>query len=67
MTAYQIMNDHAKRKTWGRTAWDCYLAICPVTDRADWWESWVIFEDTLDAWGFVEEAMKGSRRIKSQK
>ena len=58
MTAGQIMNDGAVRKTWHRTALDCDHAICPVTDRADWWESWVIFEDTLDAEGFMEEVTK---------
>ena len=67
MTAEEIMNRDAEWKTWRRTASDCYDAIYPVTDLADWWESLVLDEDTLTAWGFVEEAMKGSRRIKSQK
>ena len=55
MTAKQIMNDHAEWITRDRTASDCDYAIYFVTDNA---ESWVLLENTLDAWDFIEEAMK---------
>ena len=58
MNAKQIMDDSTEWRMWHNTAWDCDLAICPVTDRADWWESWVLIENTLDAEGFMEEVMK---------
>ena len=59
VTAEQIMNDHADvRATWGRTALRCHCAIYPVTDNADWLESGVIGEDTLNAEGFMAEATK---------
>ena len=67
MTAEEIMNRDAEWKTWRRTASDCYDAIYPVTDLADWWESLVLGEDTLRAQDIMREAIKGSRRIKSQK
>ena len=58
MTAEQIMNDNARWGTWVRTALDCDCAIRPVTDYADWWESWVLDEDTLSAQAFMQEVMK---------
>ena len=57
-TAYQIMDGEVKWKTLRRAAHDCYWPISNVTDLADWWESLVLFEDTLNAWGIMEEAIK---------
>ena len=61
------MNDNVKRETLGRTASDYYWPIYHATDSADWRESLVLYEDTLDARAIMGEATKGSRRIKSQK
>ena len=58
LSAKQIMNDYAESATWGRTALRCHCAIYFATDNADWRESGVIGEDTLDAGGFMAEAMK---------
>ena len=58
MTAGQIMNDGAVRKTWHRTALDCDCATRNATDDADWRESEVIFENTLHAGNIMREAMK---------
>ena len=58
MKAYQIMNNDAMWETLERSASDCYYAIIRATDRADWWESWVIFEDTLNAGGFMTEVFR---------
>ena len=58
MQAWQIMSDHAEWKTRGRTALDCDYAILNVTDYADWRESGVLDEDTLNAWGIMAEAIK---------
>ena len=81
MNAWQIMSDHAEWKAWHNTADNCDNAILNVTDFADWRESEVLRENTLTSWwesevlnegilsaeDFMAEAMKGSRRIKSQK
>ena len=58
MTAGQIMNDGAVRKTWHRTALDCDHATRNATDYADWRESLVLIESTLNAGDFMAEAMK---------
>ena len=58
MKAEQIMNYGTEWITWGRTMEDCDYAICFTTDNADWWDSDVLDEDTLDAGNFVEEVMK---------
>ena len=58
MDARQIMNDSAEWKTLGRAAHDCYHAIYFVTDSADWDESRVLYESTLNAWDFMQEAIK---------
>ena len=58
MTVEQIMSDHAEWATWHRTAHDCHYAICVTIDPADYWKSWVLLEDTLNAEGIMEEAMK---------
>ena len=58
MKASEIMNDHTGWHTLDRAAWDCYDAICPVTDYADLRESEVLFENTFDEWGIMEEAIK---------
>ena len=58
MTAEEIMDFGARWATWGRTARDCYWAIYPVTGPRDWRESWVLLEDTLNAWGIMAEVMK---------
>ena len=58
MTAWQIMDDHARWITRVRTASDYHCAIRNVTDHADLLESGVIGEDTLNAWGIMEEVMK---------
>ena len=58
MKAYQIMNNHAKWQTLERSALDCYIAFCPATNDTDYWESRVMVEDTLNAWGIMAEAMK---------
>ena len=58
MTAEEIMNNDARWETCDRTAWNCDHATRYATDYADWWESWVLLEDTLDAEGIMEEAMK---------
>ena len=58
MTAEQMMNHAARRQTWHIGAWDCYYAICPVTDYADLRESRVLLEDTLTARDFMQEVMK---------
>ena len=58
MKAYQIMNGNARWPTQDRTASDCDYAIIRATDRADWEESWVIFEDTLNAGGFMTEVFR---------
>ena len=58
MTAEQMMNHAARRQTWHIGAWDCYYAICPVTDYADLRESEVLGEDTLDARAIMGEATK---------
>ena len=52
------MNYGADRETRHGTAWDCHRAIRNVTDYADWWESGVLFEDTLNAQAIMEEATK---------
>ena len=67
MNAWQIMSDHAEWKAWHNTADNCDNAILNVTDFADWRESEVLNEGILSAEDFMAEAMKGSRRIKSQK
>ena len=56
LAAYQIMNNAAE--TLHRAALDCYLAIYFVTDYADRWESLVLYENALNAWDIMEEAMK---------
>lgn len=58
LAAWQIMNYGADRETRHGTAWDCHRAIRNVTDYADWWESGVLFEDTLNAQAIMEEATK---------
>ena len=58
MTAEDIMSFNAGWTTWCMTASDCYWPISNVTDLADWWESRVLIEGTLDAGGFMEEATK---------
>ena len=58
MTAYEIMDFGARWATWGRTVRDCYYATHNVTDSADWQESLVLLENTLTAWGIMEEAIK---------
>lgn len=58
MKAYQIMDDSTEWRMWHNTAWNCDYAIYYATDSADWRESWVIGEDTLDAEGFMEEVTK---------
>ena len=58
MDARQIMNNDAMWGTWDITALDCDYAIIRATDRADWRESLVLYEDTLNAWGIMSEAMK---------
>ena len=58
MKAYQIMDDHAEWNTWHRTVRDCYYAIRNVTDEADWWESEVLYEDTLNPGVIMQEVMK---------
>ena len=58
MTAYEIMSDHAEWITQYRTAWNCDYATRDSTDDDDWLESWVLYEGTLTARGFVEEVMK---------
>ena len=50
------MNNAAE--TLHRAALDCYLAIYFVTDYADRWESLVLYENALNAWDIMEEAMK---------
>ena len=52
------MDGEVKWKTLRRAAHDCYWPISNVTDRADWDESGVLIEGTLDAGGFMEEATK---------
>ena len=58
MTAEDIMSFNAERETQYKTVWNCDSAIIPVTDRGDWRESEVLFERTLNARGFMVEAMK---------
>ena len=58
MTAEQIMNESAMWQTLERTAAYCDIAILLVTNNADWWDSDVLDEDTLDAEGFMEEVTK---------
>ena len=58
MKAEKIMNGEAGGETWSRTVWDCFWATRDSTDDADWLESWVLLEDTLNAEGIMEEAMK---------
>ena len=52
------MDGEVKWKTLRRAAHDCYWPISNVTDLADWWESRVLIEGTLDAGGIMEEAIK---------
>ena len=58
MTAEDIMSFNAGWTTWCMTASDCYWPIRNVTDYADWRESGVLDEDTLNAWGIMAEAIK---------
>ena len=58
MKAREIMDDRARWETVEMTVWDCDHAIRNSTDYADWLESWVLGEDTLNAEGIMEEAMK---------
>ena len=58
MKAHQIMNYHARWQTWFRTVYDCDWAICFTTDNADWLESGVLCEGTLNARAIMEEVMK---------
>ena len=58
MTAWQIMNNDARWETVYRTASDCDYATCFTTDNADWLESRVLIEDTLNAGVIMAEAMK---------
>ena len=58
MKAEKIMNGEAGGETWSRTVWDCFWATRDSTGDADWLESWVLLEDTLNAEGIMEEAMK---------
>ena len=57
-SAQQIMNERARRNTLERSAWNCDYAIYYATDSADWRESWVIGEDTLDAEGFMADVFR---------
>ena len=58
VTAEDIMSFNAELETQCKTVWNCDSAIIPVTDLADWRGSDVLLEGALDAWGFVEEAIK---------
>ena len=58
MTAEEIINRDAWRETWSRTAWHCHYATRNATDYDDYLESEVLYEGTLDAEGFMAEAMK---------
>ena len=58
MTAKQIMDGEVKWDTRARTVWDCDHATCNTTDHADWRESWVLYEDTLNARGFMTEVFR---------
>ena len=58
MTAKQIIRNSARWKTQYRTAGDCDNAILNVTDFDDWWESWVLYENTLRAQDIMAEATK---------
>ena len=53
MTAYKIMNRDSMWGTWDRTALDCDWVITRITDYADLLESEVLYENTLDARGFM--------------
>ena len=64
MTAWQIMDDHARWITRVRTASDYHCAIRNVTDHADLLESGVLIDGALDAWGVVEEAIKSPRTFR---
>ena len=57
-SAYEIMNYSTEWDTRDRTAWDCDWVITRITDYADLRESEVLYENTLDARGFMVEAMK---------
>ena len=52
------MNYGTEWITWGRTMEDCDYAICFTTDNADWLESRVLIEDTLNAGVIMAEVMK---------
>ena len=58
MTAYKIMNRDSMWGTWDRTVFDCNDATRNATDYADWRESLVLIESTLNAGDFMAEAMK---------
>ena len=58
MMAYHIMDGEVKWKTWSSTAIDGHYAIYYATDRADWRESGVLIEDTLNAHDFMQEATR---------
>ena len=58
MKAWQIMDGEVKWKMRDSTARDCHCAIRHATDYADWRESLVLIESTLNAGDFMAEAMK---------
>ena len=62
MTASEIMNNDARWETVEMTAWDYDDAIYPATDNADWRESGVLQEDTLNAQGVMEEVFREVKR-----